>query len=142
MTTTTLDLSTWSDRTALAAVLMHEQGFDDTAITFYREHHGTGSNREYWAEFLEIADAILAVGFSRASVIDRTALTDALDTSEGWSEHGYTETSKAYWTGMRDTLRVVLGITTEVPTVTGPGTDTAALMILGAQQRLTSETPQ
>lgn len=137
---TATDLSTWTDRAALAAVLMREQGFDDSTIAFYRERSGTGSNREYWAEALETADAILAVGFTRASVIERAALTEALETADNWSEFGSSEVGRATWSGIRDTLRVVLGITTERPRVTGPGTDIAADTILGAQYRLNRKT--
>lgn len=54
----------------------------------------------------------------------------ALDLAEGWAQYGYTVESRAYWSGMRDTLRVLLGITTERPTASGPGTDVAALTLL------------
>lgn len=67
--------------------------------------------------------------------VSEDALRAALERAEAWSEDGYTETSKAYWSGIRDTLRVVLGITTEAPTSTGPDCDVAALEILGAQHR-------
>lgn len=62
-----------------------------------------------------------------------TALHEALEEATGWSEHGYSPDSKAYWTGMRDTLRVVLGITTEKPRDTTA--DPAAFSILSAQYR-------
>jgi hypothetical protein len=41
----------------------------------------------------------------------------ALDEAEAWAEGGYTTESRAYWEGMRDTLRVVVGITTQFPAV-------------------------
>jgi hypothetical protein len=134
----TITLTPMTDRERLAAVLMSEQGFDDKSIAFYRAKSGTGSNREYWAEALETADAILDAGFSRGSAVGTAALTEALETAEGWAEHGYTEGSKSYWTGMRDTIRVVLGITTEAPT--GSATDPAAFTIIGAQHRLNRKT--
>lgn len=68
--------------------------------------------------------------------VSEAALRNALEVAEGWAEHGYTPKGRAYWTGMRDTLRVVLGMTNVPPTVTGPGTDVAADTILGAHQRL------
>jgi hypothetical protein len=39
----------------------------------------------------------------------------ALKEAEAWSEGGYSEESRAYWQGMRDTLRVLLGVTTQFP---------------------------
>jgi hypothetical protein len=54
----------------------------------------------------------------------------ALDLAEGWATYGYTRESRAYWTGMRDTLRVLLGVTTEAPRESGPGTDVAAMTLL------------
>jgi len=39
----------------------------------------------------------------------------ALEEAEVWADGGYSAESRAYWTGMRDTLRVVLGITTRQP---------------------------
>ena len=71
----------------------------------------------------------MAVDFSR------TALETALQEAEGWAEDGYSDTSCAYWAGMRDTLKVLLGYTTEVPTATGTSVDAAAISILGAEQR-------
>ena len=127
-------LTPMTDRERLAAVLMSEQGFDDKTIAFYRAKSGTGSNREYWAEALETADAILAVGFSRDGIVATAALTEALETAETWAEHGYSEGSKSYWSGMRDTLRIVLGQTTEAPR--DSTVDPAATTILGAQHRL------
>lgn len=59
-----------------------------------------------------------------------TRLRRVLAEAETWSEGGYTETSRTYWQGMRDTLRAILGITTEIPSVTGPGADIAALLLL------------
>jgi hypothetical protein len=51
----------------------------------------------------------------------------ALDEAEAWAEDGYTAESRAYWEGMRDTLRVLLGITTQFPAVS---TDDAAATTL------------
>lgn len=51
----------------------------------------------------------------------------ALAEAETWAEGGYSAESRAYWTGMRDTLRAVLGITTRQPTLS---TDDAAATIL------------
>jgi hypothetical protein len=42
-------------------------------------------------------------------------LVEALEIAEGWSTGGYSENSMAYWRGMRDTLRVLLGITENPP---------------------------
>lgn len=58
-------------------------------------------------------------------------LQSALADAELWAEHGYSQRSRDYWTAMRDTLRVMLGKTTEAPTMTGPEADIAALTILG-----------
>lgn len=63
--------------------------------------------------------------------VSRAQMESALRTAEGWAEDGYTEEGRAYWCGMRDTLRVILGITTERPISTGPGTDVAADTLLG-----------
>lgn len=54
----------------------------------------------------------------------------ALDLAEGWAQYGYTVESRAYWRGMRDTLRVLLGVTTEAPRESGPGADVAAMTLL------------
>lgn len=62
--------------------------------------------------------------------VSKAQMQAALDTAEGWAEHGYSPESKQYWTGMRDTLRVLLGVTTERPMSTGPGTDVAADTLL------------
>ena len=43
--------------------------------------------------------------------------TGALAEAEVWAEAGYTAESRAYWAGMRDTLRVVLGVTASAPTL-------------------------
>lgn len=140
---TAIDLSTFegfisslNDREALAAVLLRQDyGVDVQSLKMYRSRHMNGaSGRDYWGEALSTADVVMAAGFNRASVIDGRALNESLGTAEGWSEHGYTDGSKSYWTGMRDTIRVVLGITTEVPT--GSASDAAAFTILGAQGRL------
>jgi len=55
-------------------------------------------------------------------------LQEALDQAELWSVHGYSAASRAYWQGMRDTLRVVLGVTTDPPMMTAD--DAAACTIL------------
>jgi len=70
------------------------------------------------------------MAFSNASIQD---YEDALHEAEGWADYGNSGESRAYWQGMRDTLRVVLGITQDAShvTVTGPGADVAALVILG-----------
>jgi hypothetical protein len=39
-------------------------------------------------------------------------------TAAGWARNGNTTLSRSYWSGMRDTLAVLLGITTSVPSVT------------------------
>lgn len=62
-----------------------------------------------------------------------TALHEALEEVTGWAVHGYSETSRSYYEGVRDTLRIVLGITTEIPAEAGM--DPAAVYILGAQHR-------
>jgi len=65
--------------------------------------------------------------------VTRNALASAWAEANGWAEHGYTEVSRSYWRGMRDTLGVLLGYTTERPTVTGPGADIAADVLLRHQ---------
>lgn len=65
----------------------------------------------------------------------KRALPKALEEAETWAKHGYSPESRAYWEGMRDTLRVLMGLTTEAPTGTGPGTDVAAFVILGALRK-------
>lgn len=69
--------------------------------------------------------------------MNEAALREALADADGWAENSSTETGRAYYAGMRDTLRVVLGITTERPRITGPDSDVAADLIIGAQQRQT-----
>jgi hypothetical protein len=55
-------------------------------------------------------------------------LRRSLAEAEEWAEGGYSVESRAYWTGMRDTLRVLLGITTKPPTCSVD--DPAALTLL------------
>lgn len=62
--------------------------------------------------------------------VTRTQAEAAYAEAKAWAEVGYTPESKAYWQGMRDTLAVILGITTKPPTVTGPGADIAADLLL------------
>jgi hypothetical protein len=62
--------------------------------------------------------------------IPEAKVREALDLAEGWARYGYTVESRAYWRGMRDTLRVLLGVTTEAPRLTGAGTDQAASTLL------------
>jgi hypothetical protein len=60
----------------------------------------------------------------------RAQLLAGLAEAEAWTRDGYSAESRAYWQGMRDTLRVVLGITTEPPTCSTD--DPAALTLLRA----------
>lgn len=64
----------------------------------------------------------------------RSALVDA----EALADHGHSERSRAYHEGIRDTLRVLLGVVTEAPTVTGPETNIAALYLLRGVPESTS----
>lgn len=57
-------------------------------------------------------------------------LARALEEAEAWATGGYSPESRAYWEGIRDTLRVVLGITKEKPRVTGRYSDVAALVLM------------
>ena len=50
-----------------------------------------------------------------------------------WATGGYTDTSRAFREGMRDTLAVLLGITTAPPMVSTD--DAAALVLLGGRRR-------
>ena len=74
-------------------------------------------------------------GVMLPSTVTPAQMRHALEVAEGWAEHGYSQSSRDYWTGMRDTLRVLLGHTTERPRVTGPGTDVAADILLGPVPR-------
>lgn len=56
----------------------------------------------------------------------RSALADATC----WADPKMGSERHEYWRGMRDTLRVMLGITTVQPTETGPDTDVAAFLLL------------
>jgi hypothetical protein len=60
--------------------------------------------------------------------LDRDALTASYREAVSWAEHGYSATSRSYWQGMRDTLAVILGITTAPPTVSCD--DAAATVLL------------
>lgn len=64
------------------------------------------------------------------SAVTTGAMLVGYETAKAWAECGYTPESRAYWSGMRDTLAVVLGITTEAPHVTGPDSDVAAITLL------------
>lgn len=44
--------------------------------------------------------------------LDRDAIHAAYDHARAWADGGYSDGSRSYWAGMRDTLAVVLGITT------------------------------
>lgn len=58
-----VDISTWSERDRLAAILVREKsGVDDDTIAFYRSRYGRAA-KDYWGEALVSADAILAGGF-------------------------------------------------------------------------------
>lgn len=70
-------------------------------------------------------------GVMLPATVSAAQMEHALRVAEGWAEDGYTQSSRDYWRGMRDTLRVLLGRTTERPTVTGPGADVAADTLLG-----------
>lgn len=60
-------------------------------------------------------------------------LVQGLETATVWAEYGYTNDSRNYWRGIRDTLRVVLGHTRMRPRRTGPGCDNAAdVLLVGA----------
>lgn len=61
---------------------------------------------------------------------DHTALQRAYEDAAAWAEYGYTQSSRDYWRGMRDTLAVLLGHTTVRPGTTGEGTDAAATTML------------
>lgn len=135
----TVDTSTWTDRERIARFLLRDVVVSDESIEILRLG-GWLDGQPDWTEALETADAILASGFGQPPAVDSRALTESLGTAEGWAEHGYTEHGQAYWSGMRDTLRVVLGITTVAPT--SSQADTAAYTILGAQQRLTRKGPR
>lgn len=58
-----VDISTWSERDRLAAILVREKsGVDDDTIAFYRSRYGRAA-KDYWGEALITADAIIAGGF-------------------------------------------------------------------------------
>lgn len=61
---------------------------------------------------------------------DQDALTAAHAHACDWADVGYTDTSRAYWAGMRDALAVLIGATVAPPRVTGPGCDNAAAVML------------
>lgn len=61
-------------------------------------------------------------------------LASALAHAEVWAEGGYSAESRAYWQGMRDTLRVLTGRTTRTPGVSSD--DPAALTLLGRREVL------
>lgn len=71
--------------------------------------------------------------------VSTEAMHETLERATFWAEHGYTDRSKAYWSGIRDTLQVMLGITTERPGATGPDCDVAAEELLSAEFRLTHQ---
>ena len=71
-------------------------------------------------------DELLAHLWERRSAVTLESMHAGEVTASGWTVHGYSPESQAYWQGMRDTLRVILGITTEPPRHTGEGADVAA----------------
>jgi hypothetical protein len=64
----------------------------------------------------------------RPTYLSRARLETALETAEAWAEHGYSQDSRLYWQGMRDTLRVILAKTVQPPMVSTD--DPAAFTIL------------
>lgn len=70
----------------------------------------------------------------RAAVrhLTQEQLRRGLEQAEIWSDGGYSESSRSYWQGMRDTLRVILGVTTQVPGVSVD--DAAAFTLLGGRR--------
>ena len=66
-----VDISTWSERDRLAAILIRDKsGVDDDTIAFYRSRYGR-SPKDYWGEALITADAILAGGFGLRADADK-----------------------------------------------------------------------
>lgn len=67
----------------------------------------------------------------RAAVkhVTEEQLRRSLEQAEIWADNGYSETSRSYWQGMRDTLRVILGVTTKMPGCSVD--DAAATTLLG-----------
>lgn len=75
--------------------------------------------------------AVLSADYSPPAAIKHVSqeqLRHGLEYSTFWAAEG-SANARPYWDGVRDTLRVVLGITTEVPGVSVD--DAAAFMILG-----------
>lgn len=119
----------------LAALILDarsDEGLDHTEIAALRDAHEVDPHGAY-AQAYEEAHAML----TGPEAITRAAMAEALHEATVWSEHGYTDKSRYYWRGMRDTLRVVLGITTTTPSCTGLDSDSAAFSLLGAQERIT-----
>lgn len=68
-------------------------------------------------------------------MVSQSTLEHAYEEASAWAEDGYSEKSRAYWSGMRDTLAVILGKTTAMPSETGPGSDVAAVVMLSQEAR-------
>lgn len=119
----------------LAAMLIESTNSDSDhhQIAALRDEHDSGVENDYTAAL----DEALGLLTTPSATVSRVAMVEALAEAAGWAEHGYSVESRHYWRGIRDTLLVVLGVTTVIPTVTGPDTDVAALTLLGAQRRLT-----
>lgn len=126
------------------SISTHEQHVDDVAEAmcpdaFSANPRGlaaSAQNAQRADYALDFAETLLRD--HNVAPMNEAVLREALSTAEGWAKGGYSDGSKDYWAGMRDTLRIVLGITTEVPAATPDGhVDAAAITILGAQQRQT-----
>ena len=131
-----LDLAIAPSRVTAWADAVHAVSQDTwaikSALTYYRNRYGPDAPIVRY-----LKDALSAAPTSTFTApVSEAAAREALDTAETWAQHGYSDGSKEYWRGTRDTLRVLLGITTVKRVATGPGCDAAADALLGAQFRL------
>jgi hypothetical protein len=75
----------------------------------------------------DVAERLIHLA-TRVRSLERGMDAEALRTAETWAEGGYTAESRAYWRGMRDTLRVLRGVTKRSPR--NSGDDAAATTLL------------
>jgi hypothetical protein len=94
------------------------------------QEHGLARYLTIAAELLREEAARAAEQYPAPPRVSETVMRSVLADAAIWADPASGSASQEYWRGMRDTLRVLLGITTERPTVTGPGTDVAAYLLL------------